>query len=359
MSLVPFSEVDNVILSLIAYVDLDDIIPPGEKLTLGEATAKYFQMHQRDKILARTDFVRMTPMLMEKAGVTRRFSDIVLHDYVNIIDTDAEEQFAAIAFDLADGTSYIGYRGTDDTIVGWKEDFNLAYVPQTPGQRHAADYLSEVGGRTDRALRAGGHSKGGNLAMYASAFCEKSVQSRILEVYNNDGPGFLKEVADAEEMKSIKSRIRCLVPEESLFGLLMYGDYHREVIKSSNYGVMQHDAMSWQVLGSRFIRAEVLTDASRMLDQTLRTWIDSIEPEERKKFIDLLFDAFTKAGASTLGELQDSKKYSAVMQALFSMDKDKRESFQKVIKSLFKSGTDTMAESFRKSLEDYGKQWER
>ncbi|MDO5703225.1 MAG: DUF2974 domain-containing protein, partial [Lachnospiraceae bacterium] len=140
--------------------------------------------------------------------------------------------------------------------------------------------------------------------------------------------------------------------------LLMYGDYDREIIKSSNQGIMQHDALSWQVLGNRFIRAEVLTDTSRMADQTLRNWIESIEPEHRKQFVDCIFDAVMKAGVSTLGDFQDSKKYSAVMQEVFSMDKDKRDAFQKVVMSLIKSSTNAMADSLKNAFAEFGRQAE-
>lgn len=359
-SMAPFNEVDNVILSLLAYVDYEGVLSGSERLSLGEAATRYFSLHTREELLARESFVKMTPFLMEKAGATERFSGILLHDYVNILDASAEEQFSAVAFDLGDGTTYIGFRGTDDTLIGWKEDFNIAYLSRTRGQQHAAAYLSETGSRSDRPLRIGGHSKGGNLAMYASAYCEEGVRKRITEIYNNDGPGFLREVAVSQEIKAIRSRIRCLIPNESVFGLLMYGDYDRDVIKSTIQGILQHDALSWQVLGSSFVRADGLAESSLVVEKILREWVEGVDLEQRRQFVQFVFDAIRTSGANTLEELSLGKlrNFSTIIQAAFSMERDRRDAFMKVLSVLLKSGTETLTDEIKKTFSELGRQAE-
>ena len=239
-----FCEVDNVILSLISYVDLEGILKEGERIALTLACRRYFQMHTYEEVQARNSFLKKTPFLMEKAASTARFGGIALHDYINHIDYEAAEQMSAVTFDLPDGTSYVAFRGTDSSLAGWKEDFAFAYLSKTRGQQDAVEYLKKIADQSEKLLRVGGHSKGGNLAVYAAAFCGDAVQKRILEVDTNDGPGFRKEVADSPEISQIRSRIRSIVPDESVFGLLLYGPDIHEVVKSSAMGIMQHDPQS-------------------------------------------------------------------------------------------------------------------
>ena len=346
----PFQEVDNVLLSLISYVDLEGVMKEGQTFTLEEAVYRYFQLHTREEIMARDSFVKMTPFLMEKAAATKRFAGTVLHDYVNIIDADAGEQMAAVTFDLADGTSYVAFRGTDSTLVGWKEDFTFSYLSQTSGQKHAADYLTKVGNAWERPLRVGGHSKGGNLAVYASAFCEAQVKERIIEVFSNDGPGFQKEVADTKEMKEISARVHSIVPEESVFGLLLCANYEHSTVRSSALGILQHDAQSWQVLGNHFVRADGLKNASILLDKTLTGWINGIEPQQRRTFVEFLFDALKASGAETFDQLNQSrmKNYGEVLKAAWSMDKKRRDEFAGILSALARNGKNTMAEEMKK-----------
>ena len=351
----PFNEVDNVLLSLFAYVDLEGVLEEGGRLSLEAASEKYFTLHTREETASRDSYVRLVPFLMEKASGTRRFAETVLHHYVNIIDADADEQMSAMTFDLEDGTSYVSFRGTDGSLVGWREDFNLAWMRQTSGQKHAADYLDKVGKSGDCPLRVGGHSKGGNFAVYASAFCDASVRERILEVDTNDGPGFIQEVAESEEMKVICPKIRSLVPDESLFGLMMYGIYGHEVIKSSARRVFQHDAQTWLVEGNHFERAEKgLTEASILLDKTLTGWVANVEPKQRKKFVDFIFDVLDTSGADTLAELHQNRirNFAELIRAAYSMDKERKNQFSEVLSVLAKNGKNVLASELKKTIDE-------
>ena len=351
----PFNEVDNVLQSLFAYVDLEGVVEDGESVSIKEACRRYFTLHTREETASRDSYVRLVPFLMEKAAGTRRYAETVLHHYVNIIDAGVDEQMSAMTFDLEDGTGYVSYRGTDGSFVGWREDFNLAWMRQTSGQKHAADYLNRIGELSDRPLRVGGHSKGGNFAVYASAFCDASVRERILEADTNDGPGFIQEVAESKEMEEICPKIRSLVPDESLFGLMMYGIYGHEVIKSSARRVFQHDAQTWQVVGNRFERAEKgLTEASILLDKTLTGWVANVEPKQRKKFVDFIFDVLDTSGADTLAELHQNRirNFAELIRAAHGMDKERRNQFSEVLSVLAKNGKSVLASELKKTIDE-------
>ena len=203
----PFNEVDNLILAQMAYVDFDGVVSvPGETkpLTLAEVNEAYHQIHTEEELRARKTFISSAPFLMEKAAKTARFGSILLTDYVNIVSVEAQEQMAVLTYLLPDGTSYVAFRGTDDTVVGWKEDFNLSYMDETLGQKHAVEYMNLCFADNHRPLRVGGHSKGGNFAVYASAFCDPSIRTQIREVYTNDGPGLLDSLTETDaDRKSV------------------------------------------------------------------------------------------------------------------------------------------------------------
>ena len=192
----PFNEVDNLILAEICYLDFSGFVPAGfqtQQVTLQAAASAYFTAHPETNMGVLVP--DQIPVLVEHAAKTARFGDIRLLGYVNRIDEETQTQFSAVTMLLPDGSAYVAFRGTDDTIVGWKEDFNMAFTPEIPAQKYAAEYLRQVSAALPfRPLLVGGHSKGGNLAVYASVFCGQEVQKRILAVYNNDGPGFVPAV---------------------------------------------------------------------------------------------------------------------------------------------------------------------
>ena len=188
-----FNEVDNVVLSELVYVDFSDIVPGigGESISLAEANERFFAQHTEEEINARVSSTKMAAFMMREMAETKRYKDIRLANYINDIRLDEQSQFCAMTVELGDGFCNVVYSGTDSTIVGWKEDFNMAFTPEIPAQKYAAEYLRQVSGALPfRPLLVGGHSKGGNLAVYAAVFCGQDVQNRILAVYNNDGPGF-------------------------------------------------------------------------------------------------------------------------------------------------------------------------
>lgn len=359
----PFNEVDNLVLSELSYVDLDGIVPTnGEDLiSLADACDAFFAAHTEEEILAQETFTRLSPFLMRKAAGSRRFGQTRLGRYVNVISDVEEEQMCALAFYLEDGTVYVAFRGTDATMVGWKEDFNLSFMSRTAGQLHGAAYLSENYALHEMPLRIGGHSKGGNFAVYAAAFCDQRVKDHIIEVWSNDGPGFLDEVIASAQYQEILPKVRSIIPAYSVFGLLLSSGYDHLVVESSNKGIYQHDALSWQVLGNHFVKAQGLTNESQFLEKTIDTWIAGYDMQERENFINLMFELFSTSGAQTITEFNAErvKNYTTMLKAYQAMNSEDQKVVNSTFKALFKSGVDTLIDGVKDSVKESVKEKER
>ena len=338
-SIDPFNEVDNLILSEIAYTDLEGIMGSKDEMPLTDVCKKYFSVHTVEEVSSRDTFYRLAPMVMKKAAESVRFHDFVLSEYINIIDADKEEQMSALTFTVPGYMTYVAFRGTDNTIVGWKEDFNLSYMEETPGQKRAVRYLNEQYKRKDEKLYVGGHSKGGNFAVYAGAFCDDEIREKIVTIYTNDGPGFREDILNTVEYQRILPHVMSIIPNESLVGILLMGTFTHTVIKSSAHAIAQHDPLTWQVYGNSFVGSD-LSGGSILMDKTVSAWLSELDDSKRQRFIDVLFDMLTATGASTLEEMSGSgiKGLSEGMKLLKGLPKDEQNEFLNMLKKLFKTG---------------------
>ncbi len=349
----PFNEIDSLILCEISYADIDDIVPgddSAETMPLSELSRLYFEKHTEKELTARRTLFKMTPFLMKKAAETRRFRDMQVGRFVNCVSVSAEEQMAAMMFYPEDALPYAAFRGTDDTIIGWKEDINLSFSAGTSGQHHAAEYLMERLCDTSGPIQVGGHSKGGNFAVFASAFCctseNSSNQDRIRCVYSNDGPGFLKEVTETPGYHAILSRIRGIIPESSIFGLLLNSGFSQKVVKSSEKGITQHDGMSWQILGNRFVTLPETSPASAFIQKTIQQWVDSFSLQDRAAFSDAIYDMLTAGGSGTLTDLSRESLTDRLdaLRSYRKMDPEKKAIIRTVFRQLLESGYRTIQE---------------
>ena len=357
MSVDPFNEVDNLVLAELAYTDFADIVPPPSKehqyVTLQDACEMFFSMYSEEENMEKNSTTKVAPFLMKKMIKSKRFESILLMDYVNEIDEENQTQFSVISFLLPDDTIFVSFRGTDNTIVGWKEDFNMSFLYQTQGQIRAARYLDDWFGDTTKKLRLGGHSKGGNFAVYAAAFCHPRIQERIVQVYSNDGPGFLKKITEQPQYQKMLPKVISTIPESSIVGMLLENELDHRVVKSSQSGAMQHDAMSWEVLGNHFVFAENLAESSIMLDKTLKNWIYGLEPEEREEFVNILFDTLQSTGATTLDELVANKMamMNNISKTLSELSPEKQQVLRDVIKRFAYSSGETIADNVQECLQ--------
>lgn len=300
-----FNEVDLFLCSQLAIPDYTGIVPDDDEgVLLKEAADKYFSNHSMDVdnlgLLQPTDTL---PMLKELSKC-ERFSKVKLAHYFNQLDISNTEQFCGLCVILPNGTKIVVFRGTDDTITGWKEDFNIAAQDIIPAQNDALEYLERVAG-DEGDIFITGHSKGGNLAVYAAVHAANEIKDRIGIVVNWDGPGFQKDIIDQEKYSDISDRIYNMLSQNSLIGTLLYPLGSRVYLNSSVFGPMAHDGFNWEVQRNMFTRRESLSKVSTFFEKALKDTLGEMDCKERQSFIDEFFDALESTDAVTVSELYD------------------------------------------------------
>ena len=314
--------VDMLIFSTLSYIHFEGIVPdtPNQRISLREAAGRFLaQSDLENKVRVKHDLE-----LLEAAADTERFGQVGVSFYRSIFVPEEETQFAAITYYLGDGTAVLAFRGTDRTLVGWKEDFNMTFQDSIPAQRESLKYLEEFSIHTLYPIRLTGHSKGGNLAVYASAKAEKALQQRILEICNLDGPGFSEKMMADMGYQAIVPKIHSYVPESSIVGTLFEHAEPHTIISSKQIGLMQHDPYSWEVLRNDFIHKEEMSEGSKFMDQTTKAWLVAMTPEERNDFVDVVYDILTSGGTVKTGELIHPKQIGNYVKALV-LDEKKRQ----------------------------------
>ena len=341
-SQVPLNEVDNLILSAIAYVDFEKIVSPSfnKPILLSTAAKNYLCRHRGEKAYLGAIVPPQIIALMAKASRSKRFGKIRVCGYINHVSDESQTQFSAITYLLDERHLFVAYRGTDDTIVGWKENFNMSFMHPVPAQLEALSYLEEVAEERREDIYVGGHSKGGNLAVYALAKSSDSTRERIINAFNNDGPGFTREFMEGLDYEGIKDKIITIVPQSSIVGMLLEHEEKYEVVKSTEVGIWQHDSLSWEVLGGSFIHLDTITDESKLVDRTVKQWLNELSPEEREGFVENLFESLSSTNAKTLTDLNTDKK--KIRKAWNGLDAETRNMVFKYIKLIFKEKTKTI-----------------
>lgn len=339
----PFNEVDALIFSEFAYLKLHGIVPDvldkDGGIGLKEAARLFFESPDVEN---RSDmgilFGDKVVELLRMMAATNRYGNMKLCGFAEGLDELSEKQFAAMTVLLGDGTSLVVFRGTDDSLVGWKEDFNMCFMTPVPSQQDALNYLVQVASRLPGKIRVGGHSKGGNLSVYSATFCGKRIQKRIVNVYNFDGPGFELDIAAAPEFQAIGHHVQTFVPDQSIVGLLLEYNGKRSVIKSKESGLMQHNLLSWQLSGPRFFEVEEVSDGSSLIDRSVKSWLKELSVDDRERFVEALFALLESSQATTLSELAEHWKRNPawVMSAFLAMELQTRKTVLRTFQQLFK-----------------------
>jgi hypothetical protein len=336
----PFCEIDGLIFSHLSYFVFDNIVPgldDNKPAILLSDVAQYMDWHDFISVKWEED---KNKELFYKVAFSRRYRDTRVNYLVNEIDTGGDMQFCAVTFMLANGDVFISFRGTDDNIVGWREDFNMAYSTPVGAQIKSTEYVEKVARllAKKRSLRFyfGGHSKGGNLAVYAAMTCNEKIKHRIGRIYNMDGPGFRPDFMETLKYDAIKEKIIKILPDESFVGMLMETKDDYELIKSSEIGVSQHICFSWQVQGDRFERSESEVPKRKDLYDRINNWIFGMEKEKVGDFIDNLFKLVEITEAKTITDLRNVKgselarKAYSVMQEYNSMNEETKHMFWEI-----------------------------
>lgn len=327
----PPNEIDALVFSGLAYICYGATLSADTSAcaTLREAAQEILSSPDA---LSRA-LIRKDRELLKVASESDRFGDSILTHYVDRMIPEEETQFAAVTFLLDDGSAFLAFRGTDDSLTGWKEDFNMSFQESVPAQRLAVDYAESFVREHTMPLRFGGHSKGGNLAVYAGARVAENIQSRILRVYNNDGPGFGPHMMTDEGYLRIIPKIRTFVPQSSVVGMLLEHEEPYTVVRSDQVSLLQHDFYSWRLLANAFIRVEEITADSRFLDITIKNWIAQMSPQERNVLVDALFDLLESGEVNDALDIFHPRNIRHYLKAL-SANGDMRKLFSGELRSL-------------------------
>ncbi len=295
-----FNEIDNLILSRFAYFPFDNIINNDEIVSIYELGRRFINRDLNTMNILWKDDIDFFPLLAN----SKRFGSMLTTKYVNKIENESEKQFSAITILMPDDTIYVSFRGTDDTLIGWKEDFNMSFKSHVASQIDSVKYLEDVAEHFKGNIRVGGHSKGGNLAIYSSLFVAPYIKSRIINIYNNDGPGFSYDITSTSNYKNILNKVHSFIPESSIIGRLLNHEEQHTIIKSNQKGIMQHDLYSWQLVGKQFVCLDSLSNDSELIDKTVKDLLQNIEPAKRKQVIDILFEILVTTQKETLNDLK-------------------------------------------------------
>lgn len=342
-----FNEIDALVLCQISYLDFDGILQPDIKSAY--TISSLWNAFKNDK-----DFEKRSDLgvlinkdtfhVLEAAAESRRFADVRPASYVNKIDAATEEQFSAVTYFLTkkNRDPIVVFRGTDDTIVGWKEDFNMSYSEAVPAQKDAVSYLEKIYALSRGTVSTAGHSKGGNLALYAAAFANSKIKRHLKAVYNFDGPGFPGQFFKSDAYLSLIPHVKTFYPQSSLVGMLFSHSDDYTVVKSENSGAWQHDAVSWIIEGEDFVTADALDEKSIYFNRTFNDWIKSVEPKNLEIFTKTVFGALETTGAKTNSQLGENlfDNFKKILRALKDIDKNSRDEVIKMGMLLFATAKD-------------------
>lgn len=295
----PLTQVDSLVLSWFSYLR----IPAEFEAAYGWEGLRMLELYRADIFDAMYETIWDVPSsarLLSAMAASPRFRNLKVKHYRSHTDKEAQEQFAAVTLQITPNVHYVAYRGTDSTFVGWKEDLNMAFMYPVPAQTRAAEYLSETAKHLDGTFFVGGHSKGGNLAVYSAMNSDDDVRSRLMKIFSHDGPGFPSSVFEDGTILKVADIIQKTVPQSSLVGMLLEHQENFTVVESTNFAATQHDPFSWVVQDGEFVEVQSRTTSSKYFDMTLNTWAQSLSMEDRETIIDALYSIADAVDVDTM-----------------------------------------------------------
>ena len=304
----PFNEADNLVFTVFCYLDLDEVIPPPgrQPVSFMHAARRYFRIHglpetSKDDGSNSSDALQRLFLRMAKAP---RYRKMMLSSYFDIFDPRKTEQLTVFCIHYSDQQIFIAYRGTSDSLMGWKEDFLLAATGRICSQEDALRYLLMTAHRYPNCrLDIGGHSKGGHLAVYAASCAPQAVQKQIDSVWCNDGPGFSSDFRGSAGYRRIAPKIHSYVPKASIASMLYPHSESYTVVDSCASGIVQHDAKTWIIRDGHLAVLPERTRQSLAAEKRIRSWLDMFSQEDLLHYVEILFDILYRTGAETFPEL--------------------------------------------------------
>ena len=342
----PFKELDVLALTELTYLPFDRIVPQGDTTNIEVRLSDAAELVDRT-----TDFIVTDQhlQLVDVLATSKRFKNLKLLNYVDEYDPDVQKQFAAMTYRLTMDVYLVVFRGTDDTLIGWKEDFHMTYMDHVPSQRRAASYLQHVMKEFPKGrFMVAGHSKGGNLAAYACSYLPDHLIERVDAIYCYDAPGLNKAIIETEGYQRIAHLVHRFVPQGSIVGMMLEVPEPATIVKSRAFGgFAQHDAFTWMVEKDGFGTLDQTSPDSQQTDQTLKQWVRETSADERKKFFDTFFGIFLDAGITSINDLMNLKKFSKIkeiFQNAQDLDPTEREMLERLAKQLI----DTRVQAWKK-----------
>ncbi|MFA6829673.1 MAG: Mbeg1-like protein [Bacilli bacterium] len=326
----PFNDVDNLVLCYISYAVLKGLATEEENSS--GVTVKEYYSRLLEKGGYKTDLdIYASEAFLKKASSSVRFGSVLIKDYVDIIDEETSMQFSAMTFVFDDDKSYIAFRGTDDTIIGWKEDFMISYT-RVKAQDMALEYLNRhiVPGME---FYVGGHSKGGNLSIYSTANLSDEKLSQVKRIYTNDGPGLCQDVFNTKKLQRIESRSIKITPEYSVIGMLFsFNCPNHKIVSSHNKGLLQHDLLSWCVSKDELVLAPKMDPEASSIDDTVSMWLSNMTQEQKEDFTHDIFDAVSLGGKVSSVSGFKSKGLKGVQEAFVKLSLKQTSSRKKMLR---------------------------
>ncbi len=338
----PFSKIDGLILSQLSYLSFDNLVPNLKNRGKGVSLSEIAESENYEEIFPLERTAEKNKKLLNAVAYSNRYGKIRLNFYEDIFDIEKDTQFCAITFLFPNGDACIAFRGTDSTITGWKENFNMLFSSPVAAQSHSVPYVENVAKKVKGNVTLVGHSKGGNLAIYAGTMCNDETKAKIVEIQSFDSPGFTKEFIESEKHLATEEKIVKFIPEESMVGLLLNNRDNYRIIKSEGSGIMQHDPFLWQIENYDFVNGEKLYMRSKFFDSTFNNWVYSSEPEQREKFVEALFEMINAANAENATSFVDwadnlKGNSSLIYETLKDLDPETRNLILKGFGNLFSS----------------------
>jgi len=298
------NEIDSLIFTTLSYEEFDGILSPNLKLTLNQVADAFFKKHKEEDLAKRKTFTYRSYEILKACRYTKRYGNILLSNYINQTNTNQNLQFSAITFQYQNKWKYIAFRGTDETIIGWKEDFMLLYQDEISSQKKAAEYLQTTLKQhkpfSKMNYYIGGHSKGGNLAIWACSAVPKKMHKHIIAIHNFDGPGFDVHFWNQPSINSLLSKITTFIPSASFFGRLFKHNERIVILKSDSRGLLQHSAFYWHVDVQRFAYELDVSDGSDKAISRFNDLMNSYTKKERETLVEALFSILANLDIHTI-----------------------------------------------------------
>lgn len=344
----PFNELDALALTQFVYLPLGEMVSDNmqESCTLGNAAKKYFKNHEGEE-------ESLTLLLLNCATIARRmmesdrFKDVELYNFREKYDQINAIQFAAVTAKVSEDCLVVVFRGTDDTLAGWEEDFKLCYMTPMDAQIEAANYLREICEEWEGTILIAGHSKGGNIGIYATMSLPDEYKERVHNIYSFDGPGFLPQIVESEDYKKTIGKVISYMPQGSVVGMIMYNLGKINVVKSAGKGFMQHAVITWQILGKEFVYENKFENSSIIFNKCTKKWIKEIEPDKIEEFINRIFFILKSGNMETFTEMSSGmpQAINKIIRTYADLDKNSKKMMGDTLKEMFKISADIIKDN--------------